>query len=159
MKKAITLVLAVLLCTLTLAACGEKNVAAPELTFARGDEMPVKLLSFSGETGTLENAGILDESAGLLLSGEYLNGTPEETDGGYTYAVPEAYFTLRKRENVDGILVYWGAAYAVGITDDGKQMVYTLDETLQAQTWTEFYNRALRWQKADGETSGVTGLK
>lgn len=160
MKKTLVLMLAFLLCALSLSACGEEMVQPPELTFtASGNEMTVKQLSFSGETGSIADAGTVQEKEGVLcLTGQYLNGTAEETEDGQLYPIPEAFFTLRKRENVDGILVYWGTAYGVAVTDAGQQMIYTLDETLEARTWTEFYNQALRWQKANGETSGGTGL-
>lgn len=161
MKRTIAIVLAVLVCVLSLAACAEKTVDAPTLSFDRSeDEMAVKLLSFSEGSASLTDVGAVDEKNGVLcLGGEIMNGTAEKTEEGYLYSVPEAFFTLRKRENVDGILLYWGMAYGVAVTDDGEQMIYTLDETLEAQTWTVFYNRALRWQEADGESSGGTGLK
>ena len=161
MKKTIAIVLAVLLCVLSLAACAEETVPAPTLAFdPSGNELEVKLLSFFEGSGSVTNAGTVNETDGkLCLTGEVMNGTAEETESGYLYAIPEAFFTLRKRENVDGILLYWGNAYGVAVTDSGEKMIYTLDETLEARTWTEFYNQALRWQNADGQTSGGTGLK
>ena len=161
MKKTMAVVLAVLVCVLCLAACAEKTVPAPALRFVEEDGgLPVMRLEFSDEGGCVTAAGVLNEADGVLcLTGQYLDGTAEETTDGYIYAAPEALSTLQKRESVDGILIYWGHAYGVAVTDAGEQKIFTLDETLAGRTWAEFYNAALRWQKADGETAGGTGLK
>ena len=158
MKRTIAIVLSVLVCVLSLAACAENTVPPPTLSFGWSeDEMTVKQLSFSEGSASITNAGTVDEKNGVLcLGGEVMNGTAEKTEDGYLYAIPEAFFTLRKRENVDGILLYWGNAYGVAMTDAGEQMIYTLDEALDAQTWTAFYNRALRWQQENSEQSGGT---
>ena len=161
MKKTMKVVLAVLVVVFCLAACAEETVPAPTLRFVQEtDELPVMQLAFSNEGGCVTAAGVLRETDGTLcLTGQYLNGTTEQTADGYLYAMPEAFSTLCKRENVDGVLLYWGHAYGVATTDAGEQMIYTLDETLEARNWTDFYNQALRWQQENGESSGGTGLK
>ena len=160
MKKTMKVVLAVLAVVFCLSACAEETVTAPTLRFVQEDGMSVMQLAFSDEGGCVTTAGVLQEAdKTLCLTGQYLNGTAEKTADGYLYAVPETIFTLCKRENVDGVLLYWGNAYGVAVTDAGEQMIYTLDETLEARSWTTFYNQALRWQKEHGESSGGTGLE
>ena len=161
MKKTMGIVLAVLFSVFCLAACAEETVPAPTLRFVEAEDgLPVMQLEFSDEGGCVTTAGVLRDADGMLcLTGQYLNGTADKTADGYLYAAPKALSTLQKRENVDGVLLYWGNAYGVAVTDDGVQTVYTLDDTLKARSWTAFYNDALHWQKDNGETSGGTGLE
>lgn len=161
MKKTMMIVLAALMVLFCLTACAEETVPAPTLRFVEAEEgLPVMQLEFSEEGGCVTAAGVLRGADRMLcLTGQYLNGTANETADGYLYAAPEALSTLQKRENVDGILLYWGHAYGVAVTNEGVQTVYTLDDTLKARSWTEFYNQALRWQQENSETSGGTGFE
>jgi len=159
MKRILAMTMALLFAVLCFAACGEKTVPAPKLQFDRvEDGVAVLQLTFNGETYALEDVGTASHVSGEMTLSIPALGDAEKTAGTYVYPVPEAYATLRKREVVDGILVYWGAAYGVVTDETGHQKLFALDETLTEYDWTDFYNRALRWQKKNSETSGGTGL-
>ncbi len=149
MKKSLVLVLAVLLCVFCFAGCKEKIAEPPEFSFLKATEAkPVKQLVITDGAGKLEDVGhVLTSRGQFCLTGAYMNGTSSQDGELYYYAVPEAYVTLRKRENVVGVLLYEGVPYGAFVTDDGTEMICTLDETLAAQTWTEFYNQALKAKK------------
>ena len=149
MKKSLALMLAVLLCILCLAGCKEKIVEPPAFTFLKAAEAKaVKQLVITDGEGKLEDVGhVLAERGQFCLTGEYMNGTPSRDGELYYYVAPDAYVTLRKRENVVGVLLVDGVPYGAFVTDDGGEMICTLDETFETQTWTAFYNEALKAQK------------
>lgn len=149
MKKTFVLVLLVLLCLLPFSGCKKEPAEPPPFSFALAEKViPVKQLVIADGNGKLEDVGHVQETRGrFCLSGAYMDGQPKQDGELYYYTLPDAFVDLRKRENVDGVLLYNGVPYGAGVADDGVETVYTLDETLAAQSWTEFYNRALEAEK------------
>lgn len=145
MKKTLVVALAVLLCALVFSGCKKEPVEPPELSFAATEEgLPVKRLVIGDGTGRLDGVGYVQETRGrFCLTGAYMNGNPKQDGELYYYTVPDAFIALRKREHVDGILLFDGAPYGAGVADDGAEMIYTLGDEITAQTWTEFFNAAL----------------
>jgi len=59
----------------------------------------------------------------------------------------DALVALGRRENVDGVLLFDGVPYGAVVSDDGVELLYTLDDAITAQTWTAFFNEALNASK------------
>lgn len=149
MKKTLAVAIAVLLCVLGFAGCEKEPVEPPAFEFAAMEEgLPVKRLVIEDGTGRLEGVGYVQQTVGrFCLTGEYMNGEPKQDGELYYYMVPEALISLRKRENVDGVLLFDGVPYGAVVADDGVELLYTLDDAITAQTWTAFFNEALNASK------------
>ncbi len=149
MKKTLVVVLAVLLCVLGFAGCEKEPVEPPAFSFAATEEgLPIKQLVIGDGTGKLEGVGYVQKIGNrFCLTGTYMNGDPKQEGELYYYIAPDAFIALRKRENVDGVLLFNGVPYGAVVADDGTEMIYTLGDDITAQTWTAFFNEALNASK------------